>query len=45
MNVMARTAAALMILTLPAVSSAQSLTRYVKFEALGRVALGHARRC
>jgi 2-keto-4-pentenoate hydratase/2-oxohepta-3-ene-1,7-dioic acid hydratase in catechol pathway len=40
MKVLARAAAALLLLTLPAPSSAQSLTRYVKYETVGRVAWG-----
>jgi 2-keto-4-pentenoate hydratase/2-oxohepta-3-ene-1,7-dioic acid hydratase in catechol pathway len=40
MKVLTRTLAALVILALPAASSAQSLTRYVKYETQGRVAWG-----
>ena len=40
MRVLARAAAALLLMTLPAPSSAQSLTRYVKYETAGRVAWG-----
>ncbi len=40
MKVLARAAAALLLLILPVPSSAQSLTRYVKYETAGRVAWG-----
>ena len=40
MKLLARAVAALLLLTLPAPSFAQSLTRYVKYETAGRVAWG-----
>jgi 2-keto-4-pentenoate hydratase/2-oxohepta-3-ene-1,7-dioic acid hydratase in catechol pathway len=40
MKLSVRAAAALLLLSLPAEASAQSLTRYVKYEAAGRVAWG-----